>query len=322
MKKRKKIDRNAAMLAVASAPVATYGATPYESSRQRFDREEAEDIARRKEAAEATLAPIKAEITENLRKLRAEQAAALFTSESAELMSRCKQIRDDQFAGMSVEKCRQLISEAFTQFRAVLEDSQGVRLEASALQKLQIISRKNLGIDLTDATVWAEVYAYADSLGVFDSHDVTQLKVTAQPQPVGEEPIDVDSAIESLDTTTRDGQKRARTILANHLFSVDAKSVFDEWITSLSNNFDFIPTEDQQRFAIDLFIEKNLSFLSRRSYDDVRKVLVARGIFPERCLTNDDRAAILVESTDARSYQERQDLKAKLALLREGKRPL
>jgi hypothetical protein len=111
-------------------------------------------------------------------------------------------------------------------------------------------------------------------------------------------------------------------MLAHHVFSVEAKTVFDEWIGSLSNNFDFVPTPDQQRAAIDLFIERNLSFLSRKSYDDVRKVLVARGIFPERCLTSEDRAAILIEATDARSYQERQDLKAKLALLREGQRPL
>lgn len=328
--KKSKLSREqrgiAGILAVQSAPVVKVN-VPYErgTGLQRFTRvyeaQQRVEEQTRRDSAERPIRQAEQQLTETLRAFRSEQAAALFTAPSDELASRCKRIAADQFAGMSVEECRSLIRGAFDHFRSDLEDSEGIRLEAGALQKCQAISKHNLTIDFTDPSVWRALFDYADELGVFSQSDVSRRQVVVQPVVV-EQPIDIDSAIEKLDTTTRDGQRKARTMLANHLFSVEAKSVFDEWIASLGNNFDFVPTEDEQRLAIEFFVQRNLSFMNRKSYDDARRVLVARGIFPDRCLTNEDRAAILVEETDARSYQERQALKAKLALLRDGQRPL
>jgi hypothetical protein len=274
------------------------------------------------EKNEAPLRAVKSEHSRLLQQLIDQDTPIVYVAESSFLTATAPSIGDgSQFNNIPPEAIKATIRRIFSEFEDSIKD-EGT-LTASGRQKLQNLSRANLSIDWLQVSSWKQALYLLRAVGELTDQGDSETPdfVVKEVEPQETPTVDADSAIEKLDTTTRDGQKKARTLLANYLFSVDAKSVFDEWIASLSNNFDFMPTEDQQRAALDIFIERNLSFLSRKSYDDVRKVLVARGMFPERCLTNEDRAAILVEATDARSYQERQDLKAKLALLREGKRP-
>ncbi len=320
---KRKLSRVEALARVSTAPVVKINA-PYErgTGLQKFTRQYEVQIAAeeqaRKDAAERPIRAAEQQLTESLKALRAQHAAALLAGTSDDLLSRCTQITDDDViengAPISIEVVRVRITNALDTIVLKLED-EGIRITADGRQKLRGIARqeRNRSINWMDASNWQALFIYADDLAILNDRDVTRTQVAPQPAVV-EQPPDLLAEMEAQ-PDTHEGRKRARELGNQHLFSVEAKCVFDEWLASLSNNFDFVPTEAEQRAAIDLSIERNLSFLNRKHYDDVRKAMVARGIFPERCLTNSDRAALLVENSPAQTYGEKQELKRKLALL-------
>jgi hypothetical protein len=137
----------------------------------------------------------------------------------------------------------------------------------------------------------------------------------AQTETQAEPESTVGEVLEIIPTETREGRRDAKALCDADYFLREGREMLDAWLASLSANFDFVPTDAEQKLAIQFFIERNLSFLDRRSYDQCRKVLVARGIFPERCLTSEDIAANLVESSPSQTFAEKQELKRKLSML-------
>ena len=239
--------------------------------------------------------------------------AALFTEESAELTSRCGQISEDFFAGFTNEQATVLIRGAFDGFRLALEAS-GVKLEASALTKLQTIARQNLSLNVTDPSVWQKIYDYAFSLGVFSSHDVTQL-AHAQPEQEVEPSLD----LESIDTTTRDGEKTARELVANEVFGVDGETrkTWNAWLAQLKRDYDFEPTKAQQEAAIYWFQRNARSFLDYNAYNACRRALSLSGDFEEGMFTADERLSLEIENDlDTQTYEGRNRIKRELSQLR------
>jgi len=274
------------------------------------------EVARQNEAAEqARFAGVRAAenaLNETLQKARAQQAAALFNQESDELKSRCKNIVDDQFAEMSVEQCRQMIREAFDSFRTTLEETQGVRLEATALQKLQAISRKNLGIDLTDANVWWRLYDHANELGVFSDRDVTSIRVAA---PSAQEQSSDPLAEMMNQPATREGERKARELANEHFFSTECREVYDRFLAHCASTWEFAPTEKQARAIVQWFQDTNRSMtVDRTAWDDMRRSLVLAGVLPGHMVTEDEVLAGRLENTNLN------DRDARIEFARESRR--
>lgn len=256
------------------------------------------EVARQNEAAEqARFAGVRAAenaLNETLQKARAQQAAALFNQESDELKSRCKNIVDDQFAEMSVEQCRQMIREAFDSFRTTLEETQGVRLEATALQKLQAISRKNLGIDLTDANVWWRLYEHASELGVFSDRDVTSIRVAApSAQDQSSDPL----AEMMNQPDTREGSRRATELSNEAYWSGEAAEMYQKWAQHLYDTWGVTLTEPQKQAVISWFMKWNKSFTRYESWNECRRALVAAQILDSSMITADEALSQALEST-------------------------
>jgi hypothetical protein len=312
MKRKKKLTKTEALAKIATLPVqkVTVTQSRRESGLARFQREEAErEAAEQKRQEEIYFAPVRQaekQLNETLRKLRDKKSEMLMTVPSEELNTRCKRVTT-QFKGKSSEQCMSLIREAFSEFRAALEDSRGVRLETAAIQKLQAISSQNLDLDLSDVETWRQIYDYADELGIFNSHDVTHLQVT-EPEPV-QEPVPVD-ALGTIDTlpATREGERQARELAQRHYLTTEASQMFVAWTRHLYNDYaGFIPDESQTRAAIQYFIDHNKSYLNHKSWDECRRYLVAAHIFPSHLLTPDEILASRIEHSDMSARDARID---------------
>jgi hypothetical protein len=313
-RKNKKLGRTAALAAILSAPVQRTEAAPYDSRTglQKFTEQYETDQAAEKDAQFVPARRLMAERSVALRSMIELDSAALYSAPSSFLESTAPSIGSgDQWNNVSPDEIRATIRRVFSEFEDSIAASG--KLTEAGRQKLQQLSRANLCIDWTQSSAWSQAFYLLRAAGELDEDFIETETPAPSAQPTAY--VDVDDEIEKLDTSTRSGQQTARTLLAGQLFKGDAKQVFQEWVASLWNNFDFVPSEAEQKLAIEFCIQRNLSFLDRRTYDTCRRVLISRGIFPERCLTNADRADMSIETADTQSYAGRMLLKRTLASL-------
>lgn len=200
----------------------------------------------------------------------------LFTKANA-VLAKCKKFVPD---GTTREQQVAAIHDAAAQLRLELGE-QGITLNESAMPIFGRLLEANRTLDSRDITVWRAMYELLDSLDMFTAHDRTAIEKPVE-QVTEQTPVDFDEAIEHQEKTTREGAKKARELLAEALYGPDGEDtkIWQEWISSLANNFNFYPTSAQQRRAIDVFCEQNLSFHCGAHYDRVRRFLGSRGEWP------------------------------------------
>jgi hypothetical protein len=304
MKHKRKISVVEAIARVnALKPVAVAPSAPREtlqSFRHKFDFEE-------KQRTEAPIREAEARVSASLRQLINQDQPTLFVSESSFLAATAPQFEDGQCDGIPVEDIKASIRRAFIE--AEDEIAADGRLTESGKQKLQNLSRCNLSTNWLQSSAWVQAYRLLRCAG-----ELSETDFIATPAPEQESTATFDDVLNAI-PDTYEGRKDAKTLCDADYFLRQGKPILDEWIASLLSNFDFVPTEAEQKLAIQFCIQRGLSFLDRRTYDTVRKNMVARGLWPERCLTNADKAELLVESSPAQTYDERQTLKHQLALL-------
>jgi hypothetical protein len=163
--------------------------------------------------------------------------------------------------------------------------------------------------DLSRESTWeksfsrlVELDAFGDELG-FDEN----LRTEFEPAPQEPEPTAAD--LESIDTSSRAGQRIAEDILSRAIFQGEAKQVFREWLDSLKNNFDYEMPPEVQREVVQWFLANRRSWLDRKAYDDCRLNLIRRSVIPASCLTEVDRLNWEIEDEyDTTTYEGRRRL--------------
>lgn len=82
--------------------------------------------------------------------------------------------------------------------------------------------------------------------------------------------------------------------------------LYADWIASMKKAWDFIPTQTQQRYALDVINETGMSPLLHATYDEVRRICCRRNVFPPM-LTADELLAEQLNNTDLSNPQSRAD---------------
>ncbi len=165
--------------------------------------------------------------------------------------------------------------------------------------------------------VWRIAFDRLYQLGSFDEaraeigYDPSRKEVVPEPV-VPQKKLTVDD-LESIGTTTREGARLARQIVADAVFGDDgqARQAFQQFVAHVARAFGHNLTEDEQREIINWFQKNNRSFLSN-SYDQCRVNLVKRGILPATCLTEEEVLEGSIENVDTQSWEGRRRLKQQI----------
>lgn len=302
--KRKKIDRNAAMLAVASAPVATYGATPYETPRQKFDREEAEAEARRKEIQDRPVLQAQSEHSRLLRELIDADLLAGLDTESTFLAATAPSIgTGEQFNGIAPEAIRATIRKAFSE----AEDQLTGTLTEKGRLHAQQLARVNRNVDFTQSVAWTQLFYLLGASGELTSEDFIPRLVIAERSVEN-----FDSVLERTNGETREGQRTLRDAAMRDYQGEVFNTWYQAWIKSVETGLAWSPTTEDVRHITGYMQARELSPLSARSWDAARVACCkARLLSNNNALYDDEKLAILISSddTDTRTFSGKQKLR-------------
>jgi hypothetical protein len=292
MKRKKRLDRNAVLLGIHTMPRTDFQSQPRETLKSYQHKYEQDQQAAR----------------------NAQLAAALFTEESAELAARCDQITDDQFAGFTTEEqVKVLIRGAFDGFRLALED-QGIKLEQTALSKMEKVARQNLTLNVTSPSVWQQIYEYMVEVGALTDRDVTRTQVT-QPEPSAPQK-DFDTVLAENSTESREGRAKIASA-AMQSMQTEAADMFAQWSRLLYDTWGVILSESQKQAVAAWFVKWNKPYRRHESWNECRRALVKAGVFDSRMILPDEALAEAVENQTVPldSWEARQDFARRARLL-------
>ena len=181
-----------------------------------------------------------------------------------------------------------------TAFKAELEERGYELLHARKLEKflsVQYERGKDLSLDMIRL-----VFDRLSSLGCFSNAEIS-FDASKAPVPETEhasEPT-LDDILTKTDTTTRLGQQTAKRVLDREYFGVEAREVWSQFWDHMLTTFNYVAPESVKRQFFDEFGRRNLSYLSGKSYDQVRVAFCRRGIIPDTCLTADEKLCFEIE---------------------------
>lgn len=149
-------------------------------------------------------------------------------------------------------------------------------------------------------------------LGIFKGTAELQRPATPKPRAIEPEPRESLDDFESIDTTSRDGSRRAKN-LAENLYVEEMLPIATAWVTSIQKHYGFSPTPECLRRVSDWIERNNLNRLAPQTYDAARRWLVASGYWPESCLTETEKFNLSLESIDTSrlTVAQRNDLNRK-----------
>jgi len=182
MKRNKRRDPLAALLAVNQMKPFAVQSQPYETPRQKFDREEREAEEARRAKELAPVRQVEAEHSKLLRELINNDIVAGLDTESTFLAATCPSIGDgSQFNGISPEAIRATIRRALSEF----EDSitEGKFTEKGRL-RCQQVARVNCEIDWTQKSAWQQAFYLLRAAAELTEDDFVE-KVTPVEQHRG-----------------------------------------------------------------------------------------------------------------------------------------
>jgi hypothetical protein len=157
------------------------------------------------------------------------------------------------------------------------------------------------GKDLTTVAAWVTCFERLLECDCFDAGEiefhhakkVVRPRVEEVEQPRRESLED----FESIDTTTRDGSRRAKN-LAENLYVEEMLPIATAWVTSIQRHYGFSPTSEDMRRVSGWIERNNLNMLAPQTYDAARRWLVASGFWPESCLTETEKFNLSLEAID------------------------
>jgi hypothetical protein len=277
---------------------------------------------------EARLAPIKAEVTAQLKK--AESATRLYWSQPLRVLASFTNRGDFQpdlgcvFPSTDEQQGGSRGRAEFEKFVNQTLSQTGLLLSPAGSQRLlyfvlaQAFSENKA--DMATPATWQIAFDRLNELRCFNEeggelgYDESQRVV----EPVVEQPKPEPGieALEGLNLLRREDEAQARALIANEVFNGEAKTVFRQFIAHVLKTFGHELTPDEQREIILWFTNNNRSFLDHKAYDACRVNLVRRGILPPGCLTEDEQLTNSIEDEDTTTWQGRRNLKQELIAAR------
>jgi hypothetical protein len=219
--------------------------------------------------------------------------------------------------------------EEFYQFVYEILPRRGFTLSENGSMRLLyfvIAQARGKGANMSSIDTWSLAFDKLWSLDAFDigSAEVGWDESKVQQEPVVEQPAPEPTVadLETLNLSlSREDERTAQKIVSNAVFgpSGQAAELFQQFIAHVSKTFGHDLTESEQRELIDVFRTRNLSFLDHRAYDKARCELVAKGVLPRTCYTQDELLCLEIESTpthDKSDYDQRLNLKRQIATAR------
>jgi hypothetical protein len=138
------------------------------------------------------------------------------------------------------------------------------------------------------------------TLGIFKGRDVDFLR-PVQPKPRAVQPEPQRESLddfESIDTSSRDGSRRAKN-LAENLYIEEFLPLARQWVQSLEKHYGFTPSSEDMRRVSDFIAKRNLSRLAPATYDAARIFMCDAGYWnADKCLTETEKYLKYVESVD------------------------
>ena len=89
-----------------------------------------------------------------------------------------------------------------------------------------------------------------------------------------------------------------RALLGDPRLGVEAAQVWHEWTAFLKKEYDFVMTQEHEVYIKNFVLDKNLSWVDRRTFDLVRRHMVISKQWPPSMLTPDERLAYSLEETE------------------------
>jgi len=303
--KRKRISRNTAMAAVASTPVATYGVTTYDNRSglakyiEQYEREAAAAEQAKAEAEQARIQPLLDEQQELLKKLRSETAQSFYTMPSQELADAPKapdNITDD------VATIRAQVRDAFNEFRLQAEQ-QGVKFEQTGVEKLSKAVVQNPAIEWRKPESFQLLYQAMEDADCFSERDRT-LPVGEQPQP---EPAPVKPKaldLESMNTSTRSGQRAAKELCDAEYFTIEGRTMMKDWEAQIYRDYGVLLDDDQKVSVVNWIVKWNKNPLAHETWNAARRALGKAQVIPQM-FTQDEILAERLEVSNLTNYEDR-----------------
>jgi hypothetical protein len=264
-----------------------------------------ESIAEQNAAREKELAPVREiEKTLNADRERAARNARYDLS-----LPNCAYLAEiaPPFSGYTgrVEDYLDSVRNTFiNEFQPYLERT-GVALTQSGLESLAQISDINTSLNWSDITTFERVWEHLVVVGY--ARQGRDFTIEAQARTEHSEPAPAESASESFDALLR-----ARSIddpvlknAARDAATIECQPIFNEWVTSLADNFNYVLPLSVAKYVERWFIQNNRSFLDGTAYDACRRACVREGLMPRTCLTPDDLAGEEMDGLDLTTVEGR-----------------
>jgi hypothetical protein len=217
--------------------------------------------------------------------------------------------------GRNVEAERKSFDETIKR----LKTERGMTLSNSAVERLAIFGQVHAirHLDVSTSDVWLKMFSALQDAECFGPDELTYNAsdiVPVAPEPESQPALPQLSEIDNLDASTRDGAAKARAICDDHLFSVEARTQMRLWLAHLYRDYQYIPTERQQKMVVDKFLREGWNWLQKSRWDDCRRWLVSQGELPQSMLTGSERIAKEIEETDTTNlnFYQRRELNDKL----------
>jgi hypothetical protein len=155
--------------------------------------------------------------------------------------------------------------------RTFLEQIKGeYNLTDACIEYIDGYMRLNKGrVDLTQSSNWVACLSRLISLDAFDLSVIKMQKPVTAPTKTAPS---FDEILNSTDGTTREGAKKLRDI-AEQEGGQEYFPIFQQWLTSLADNFSFYPTQAQKQAAVRHMQRMNYSFSYGPHYDATRVAL-------------------------------------------------
>jgi hypothetical protein len=288
-KKRKSGNAQAGWLSIAHIPMTDVPQEAPRETAQSFKREYEKEVSAKQEAARrarcvalgkellSAPCPFFAEGTEKL-------DASWETKPNAELLDAVKQ--------------------SFIQFRDSLT-ARDIMITDNGINRIAAVTKLNWDCDWTRPEVFNRLFLLMQECDCFQAGDIIDLRVNEPINPINPVPAEGQDELESLNVDIPEERVRAKQILEAEWLGKQTAGIFAEWQAHLYKEFGVTLSEPQQRAAIDYFPANNLSFLSGKAWDECRRAMVARRVFPDTCLTADEQLCLEMENADLSDYDTR-----------------
>ena len=189
------------------------------------------------------------------------------------------------------------------EFQPYLERT-GVNLTQSGLESLAAVSERNTSRNWAELRTFQSVWDHLVEVGYArEGRDYTVTEAKTEHS----EPAPVESASESFDALlrTRSIDDPVLKNATRDAATIECQPVFNEWVTSLADNFGYVLPLSVAKHVERWFIHNNRSFLDGTAYDACRRACVREGLIPRTCLTADDLAGEEMDKLDLTTVEGR-----------------